>query len=429
MEEAYLTNKHALLSGGGSMLQDNYYSVLNSTSSLVETTYNYETLISLPSVQFGSSTSFQVQNMNFIGRMMLHLRLPALAANQFLARGWGYACINNVSWTLGSSSTSQITLQGDSLLQFAMSQIDNPEKRDEVMRLAGNEYIAVPVAGPGEDVPKIDAYVLLNAPFSTWCNKLPFDSSLLSQPVVINIQFNQSNSIYGGNGLPYQSQFEIAEVLIHSGELSNKALSLRSKMIQDPSLISPYPFTHTQAFLSPTFTGVRESENMRCEVQLTSFTNSDITGIIVWCIRNSRKSPGGNSTPNPFDVSELSNVQLIYNGKIIMNLPAKSYKFTNMIGSQGPSYIPSSVVTPGAVGPITSFPKNMYPIYFDFSRLRSACILDNMQHMFNTWRLSNQSLFMRFNTPTSDNDYRIYATYLYNGCIESQNGISSVYID
>ena len=87
-EQFYLTNKHALLSGGGSMLQDNYYTVLNSTSSLVETTYNNENLIALPSVQLGSSTSVSIQNFNFLGRIMLHLSLDPLVANQTLGRGW-----------------------------------------------------------------------------------------------------------------------------------------------------------------------------------------------------------------------------------------------------------------------------------------------------------------------------------------------------
>jgi len=430
METAYLTNKHALLSGGGSMLQDNYYSVLNSTSSLVETTYNYENLIALPSVQFGSSTSFQIQNFNFIGRLMLHVRLPQLLANMYLARGWGYAIINNISWTMGSSSTSQITLQGDSILQLAMAQIPDPEKRDEVLQLAGEEYLTPPAAPFGEDVPFIDAYILLPTPFSTWCDKLPYDSNLLSQPVSINIQFNGSASIYGGIGGPRPTQFVLAEVLVHSGELSNKALSLRSKMVADPSLISPYPFTHTQNFITPSFSGVKGSTTLQgCSVQLTSFTNSDITGIIMWCVADSSKSPLNNNTPNPYNLEEMSNILVTYNGRNIFNIPYKAYKFLGMLGDQGPSYFDHSIVDAGNNGIIPSDPKKCYPIYLDFARLRATCMLNGTQHMFNTMRLSNQSLYVRFNTPLDAVQYRLYCTYCYNGCIETQNGISSVYID
>lgn len=422
-EQLYLTNKHALLSGGGSLLQDNYYSVLNSTSSLCETTYNYENLISLPSVNFGSSTSVQIQNYNFVGRTILHLRIPRLVASQYINRGWGYGLLYSVSWTMGASSTSQITLLGDSILQVAMAQIEDPIKRNEVMHLAGEAQLADLDQPAGT---YHDAYVLLPTPFSTWCDKLPYDSSLLSQPIVITIQFNQSNSVYGGVGVR-PTQFVTAELLLQSGALTNKSLSLKNKMIEDPSLISPYPFSHFQNFVSPLFDGKTEAVG-KCEVQLTSFPNSDITGIIFWVVADEDKYPLNNSTPNPFLASPIKNIECVYNGKIIFNFPAEIYKMTNMVGTQSASFIPYNTIGPGNTGPVESNAVDVYPIYLDFSRLRSTCIMNGVNHMFNTWRLSNQTIFLRFNT--SDlRKYRLSATYVLNGCLETQNGVTSVYID
>jgi hypothetical protein len=64
-------------------------------------------------------------------------------------------------------------------------------------------------------------------------------------------------------------------------------------------------------------------------------------------------------------------------------------------------------------------------MHIDFSRLRGACV---PSHLFNVQRVANQTLFLNFNTPTTEG-YRLFACYMYNGMISTQSGVTSVYFD
>lgn len=431
-QDAILSLKPVLMSSAGTQYNDLYYSMANSSVSLLECTFGWQNIISLPSLQFGSSSQINIPIDQFIEECVLHLRLPNVQVNETLCRAWAYAILNSISYTLGNSNTTQIVLQNDAIFQTIMAQMMDPEKRLEVMRLAGEEVLAPLVAPAGQDVPFIDAYVVIPLPFSTMCgDKLPVDSTMLQSNIVINIQFNSNaNAIYGGLPTnPHPTSFLKAELLLKQGKLSNQAASVRNLMIADPALKYSYPFIHNQYFQSASFPGVRESDGFQgCTVEMNSFSNADLVGIGFYVISQSDKFPTGGNSPNPFNADDISNVLLTFNGSTLYNLPGKAYRMTNMLsGPQSASYYGGSVINPGTVAPFVSNPKNEYMIYFDFSRERSACM---QQHFFNVFRLPNQILRVQFNTSLGNSTmYRLYATYFYNAIAEFSNGTSLIRID
>lgn len=426
---AILSTKRGVLSSGGTAYNDLYYNVLNSSVSLLECTFEYMQIISLPSLQFGSTSQINIPNDNFIGDVILHLVLPNTSSNQTICRGWGYAILQNIAYTMGSSNSTQIMLQGDSILQTILSQSFDPVQRDEIMRLAGQEYLGVPVTPAGEDAPINECFLVLPLPFSSLCSKLPVDTTMLQNNISIQIQFNSNaRLIYGGSDTPPTS-FLRAEVILRQGKLSDQSKSVRAEMIMNPSLQYSYNICHAQNFVTQQFAGVRASDGVGVQVDLNTFLNADLTAIMFYVVKNTDKLSGSTDSPNPFNMDNIYNIQLQFAGQTLMNYPGYTHRLANMLSGeyQSASYVPYSVISAGAVSPFVSVPKNCYPVIFDFARERATC---NFSHFFNTFRLTNQTLRLQFNTQFGPSvTYKCYCTFFYNGIIDFKNGTSSVYID
>jgi hypothetical protein len=427
MESTYLSNKNVILSSGGVSYDTNYYHTLSSSSSLVETTYNMGKYVqSLSSLAFGSTSNINIPNNSFIGETYLHVELPNLQVNETLCRGWLYKCIESIQFIFGSSNTSQLTISGETLWTVLSAQIMDSERRSEFFKLGGEEYLQPLAVVPGEDLPKIRATALLSFPWSVACEKIYYDSSLLTNPIVITIRFKSDpKSIYGGNAI-HPTSFTSAAVSFRQGDLSNKNLSLRNTMISNPELKYSYPMQHYQTFSAPESRGFRESEGSLL-IPLTGFINSDLVGIYFFVTRKDSDTPINNNSPCAFNCEELTNIRLTYNGETVYYTPGNSHKLVNMIGQEGASYWQNSVIRPGNVAPFNSDPVDSYMCYIDFSKVRSAC---TQMHMWNVWRTSNQTLNLSLNTKRgNDTIYKPYVTFCYNGVVSTQNGQSNIYFD
>lgn len=426
-DQILLSNKRSLLSSLGKKYNGLYYSEENSTVELCETTFCWQNILSLPSVNFGSSSTISIPIDQFIQECVLHLRLPALQANESVCRGWGYASLASISYLIGASNSTQVVIQEDSIWQTVAAQCTTDEKRSELFRLGGDEHLGLEVVPAGEAPEYVDAFIVIPLPFSTACDKLPMDSTLLSQNISVTFNFKNTSAIYGGSAV-HPTSFVVAEVMLRQGKLSNQAASIRQEMIAHPELCYSYPFVLTSRFLSAPFQGSRYTDSRQgCKIQLNSFNNADLLGIAFYVVRDDYKSPAANSTPNPFVLDELTDILVSFNGSTLFNLPGKSYKTTNcLIGEQQASYYQNSLVLPGAAPPFTSVPKDCYPVFLDFARVRSACLGQEMQ---NTWRIGNQTILLEFSTQFGSNvSYKLYATYFYNAICEFQSGTSALYI-
>jgi hypothetical protein len=424
-----LSTKPVMLSAPGFAYNDLYYSTYNSSLSLLEATANWQNVISLSSLTFGGSSQLLLPTDQFVQHAVLRLRLDNLNANVVVPRGWGYAMLNSISYILGSSSSTSIVLNTDSILQTVLAQCKTAELRDEILRLGGEEQKGPLVAPSGEAVPYLEAFVLLPMPFSSLCSEtLPIDTTMLSNNIAINIIFNTADAIFGGSGTK-PAAFLAAELMLHQIKLSDQSASLRRDMINKPGLVYSYPFIHHQSFSSPSFTGVRTSDpGTPCSVQLNQFANADLTGITLWVVSDADKFPGSSNTPNPWNCDNISNILVQFNGSTLFRMNGSAFKLCQMLSAPyGAGYFENSVVAAGTTAPFTSTPKNCYPVYLDFARLRASCI--EAEHMFNTIRFPNQNLIITFNTQFGSGvTYRLYATYHYNAIAAFADGVSSIMI-
>jgi hypothetical protein len=400
-----------------------YYSEENSSTASVETTFNQQNVLSLASLSFNGTSNVYIPIDQFLSSVVLHLKLPNIVANQAISRGWGYSMIQSIGWTLGASNSTTIFMDGASVLQAVLAQCDTAEKKSELLRLGGEEYLSpyIPPAGASDD---LEAYVFLPLPFSSLCGHLPLDTTLLSNNISLVIQFKSAAAIYGGSAVR-PSAFTAAEIMLRQGKLSNQNSSIKDVMISDPSLMYAYPFIFTQSFNGGQVVG-SSVQSSPCRAVLNTFLNADLLGIALTVVKASDISPSANSTPNPTNFADLSNVLVTFNGTTLFRYPGKSYKLANMaVGKQGPGYMHGSVIAPGASSPFASTPVDAYQLYLDFSFERGACLHDHLQ---NVWRLPNQQIQVEFNTPETGVQYVVHATYFYNAVAEFQNGTSAVYI-
>lgn len=416
----YLANKRTALSNPGTKMDDIYYSQLNSTVELAEATYNLGRFTtSLSQLTFGSTSQVIIPNSSLLQGVYLYLQAPPVAANQTLPLGWGYSMIQSVSYLFGSSNVSQIDLPQQSLFQTLMMEAETEEKRSELLRLGGEQYTAPTAFSP-------EAYVFIPLPFSSICgikNKLPFDTSLLDNPIILQISLSRSNQIYGGSGVQPNGLLR-AICILRQGDLSNKDQSLRPVLNSNPSLMYSYPFLHRQSFTPTIFNG-STIIGQPVNIPLLSFINADLVGISIGVVPTNKLVNPGSTCPNPFAYDRLSNIQLTFNGLIMFNSPGELYRISNMLSEPGSGSFHQSVITDSAIAPFATTAYDAYVLFIDFSRIRAACFDGHYQ---NVWRIGNNTLTISFNTSTTA-QYQLFAIYHYNGVAEIQNGQTRIYFD
>ena len=425
----YLSNKLPALSAVGTRLSDLYYNLQNSSVEVLESTCNWSMKINLTSTGFGSTNQINMPMSSFIGQLVLHLRLPAPTTNQSLCRGWGLNMIQRLRFQFGTSASTPIILSKQAIWHALFSQCYTEEKRSAMFRLCGEQWTQPPLVPVGADaVTYVDAYVPLPVPFSYLCEKLMYDSTILGQPITVYLDFETNpRLIYGGSDA-VPTSFQQAELMIRQQQLADMSKSLRNIMQVDPSVLYSYPFTMALGFetVGP-FNGVRESDGGQCTVQFNQFQNGDLLGI-VFCVQAVGDiTPSSNNTPNPFHCDPIKNVSVTYNGGMIFQLPAQSYRaIATYMGDQQDSSYWGSYVQSGAGPVFNSAPVQEYLIWLDFTNFRAIC---HQSHLSNDWRIPpGNVLQVAFNTQFgSSTQYRCYYTTFYNSIVTAQGGVSNVW--
>lgn len=415
----YLSKKKAAIMGPGSKLSDIYYSNFNTTQSLEEVTYvSGRYFTNLSNNQMNGQGNVIIPNVSFCGEVYLRLSL-LLRTGQSICRGWGYAVLDLISYTIGASNTNNVQINQMSIYNTIMGQCESEEKRSRIIELAGQEFLSVPADTLCE------AFVLLPFPFSTACglySKLLLDTNLINNPIQLNIRFKQPQSIMGigASVQPLPSQFIDCTVYLRQGDLKNFDMSLRTPMLRDSSLVYSYPFIHSQSYETsalPVTAGQTQS------VPLLSFINGDLVGMALSVVNVADQVPAvATDCPSPLVINSygINNIQVIWNGLSMYNAPSnQAYKFYNLHSSIGSQNILYSKINPGNT---SSNPIDVEPIYIDFGRIRVLCFDNQFQNTFN---IANNTLTFQFQVNVTG-VYRVYATYYFNSLLEVQNGQTAI---
>jgi len=385
-------------------------------------------------------------NCDFVGNVYLHAELPNLFAGQTLCRGWLWASIASIQYLIGNSSSSQISLNGQSLWHKIAMQCDTAERRSEMFRLGGEELLSPimrnnPTSGLPERDPTavISADIILPMPWSsatgsTGCGKKAFDTSLLNNPITISIAFERNTSIYGGSVSPepFPRSFTAAQMSFRQGELYYKNMSLEGELRMHPSLSLFYPDIFTTYYTPSAFPG---SRTQPVSVPLLGILNGDLLAMTFGVVRTSLlegspslADPNVYIPPNRFQYDNIQDVRLLFNGKVMFNAPRSSWKLLTMNSTPGAQYFHNSLVVPGTTpGTFTSVPQDAYLCHIDFSQFRSVSFESQFA---NTWRIGNNTLTLQFVTEGDQTIlYQLFVSFHYNSIVQVSNGNTLLYFD
>lgn len=437
---ALMSLKRTILNAPGTKLSQLYYSAANSTVDAVEITYNVGRYISsLSTPLFNAQSQVILANSSFVGETYLHLELPNLYENQTLSRGWAYQAIQQISIIMGSSNVSQVVLNGQSVFHKIMSQCETSEKRSEMLRLAGDEYLTpIMRLNPNTGLPERDPDAIISAdillPFyfssaSGLFNKKSFDTNLLNNPITFQIQFGPVTSIYGGiptTQTPFPGGFNNAQMIFRQGDLFSKNVSMKRFLATHPDESMFYPDIFSQSYVPTTFFGSTDVTSP-ISIPLLGFINADLCALTIGVVRADLIAPPTGQSPNAFQFDPIQNIRLLFNGTIMFQAPRSSWKLFTMKSGLGGQYVQGSYIQPtlAGLGPYQSIPQDLYLLHIDFSAIRSTTFEGMFQ---NVWRIANNTLTLQFNTSQGELvRYNAYVTYHYNAVLQVQQGQSALY--
>lgn len=415
----YLQMKPPQLNSAGYKVDDQYYSVENSTVDDAECTYNVGKYKQAISGNFGTSGSFIIPNSSFAGNVYLTLRLDLTGrTNLSLPRGWGYAAIASVQYQMGSSNANQVQINGQSVFHTVMQQCCTVSARSTRLRLAGEEVNDGPYG-------VIEATMLIPLPWSTASGdgKLPLDTEMMSSQIFINVALNNVESFIGGNGAK-PNAFSRAELTLRQGELTYKDVSL-APLSKNMGLTYAYPFSNTQSYVYSATSGATADNTIN--VALTGLTNGDLTCMVLSVMKTALLTSSAGSSVSPFAPDRIRDVNIAFGGNIILGAPGESWRCFQMDSKYDASFYQNSILDPtGTTAPFLSSPFDSEPIVVIFSRRPT---IQNDYHVPNVKSYPNNTLTMSFLPPVGTpaaTQYTVFATYYYTAALDFSHGSTTL---
>ena len=378
---------------------------------------------SFQSKDFQGTNIFNIQNADFISECFLAMRFKGVAsagANKMATVPlMAYSVIDRVEVQVAGSDI--YTQYGINMLHEILAVCDSKSKRDEIIKFGGG-------AGSAEFTADATYYAFLNLPWSVInkeIQKLPYDTSLIKQPISIKLYLKPATSVYyqtGGTGLTIPSVLAEGELIVRQGQLKDPSAKLKldymkidtqTGLAHSQHDLYNYPFTYAQSIILQPFTGSLVNSPV-ISIPLLGFRKGNLTGIR-FMLYNTTTDPINQISSvnsNILKTEDLLNFELKFNGNVIFRSKYDSWKMSNLLESN--SDLGNSVTPYGTY--YYSLCVNMVDFLEKIAGERFQSGMD----------LSSQSLVAEFNTTTT-NTYNIWATYLYHAHLSS-DGVNASFI-
>jgi hypothetical protein len=349
--------------------------------------------------------------------------------NYALSRGWMYSLLQNVAVRYGGSSqyffdSSQIALMNAVDMQDAPS-------RDTLFRLAGEALMGNnPLSGSNDFSVTNYGYLYLNLPHNTpngdGLKMAPLPTELLRQPVLVQVNLNNSRSIFSSNGtatsplmganVVKSANFQAVQVrMVDSANLLTNE--------EDPNKITyVYPLKYFQQQVVSTVLTTGEKNN----VNITGFRNGSVRSIILWCQKLSDIQPA-QTAPRAFNDNNWyapRNTVLSINGEIFDVSIAGSSQLLNLVNNKQASEL---AMTQYELGPAPASP--LIPVVggftatylkVDFSQHSDPVTSSNL--LVGGKSITNSIVNFQCDTPDGGVGWRLYWVSLYNSSLIFSQG-------
>ncbi len=469
-------NKLPLLNSPGELIPNTlYYDAANSSVQAAEQTNFFgRDRIAFNNKNFGSTPSVHIPNVFFTNTCFVIAELEYQTATWtnaasddkfYMPAGWGFHCIDNIVYYLGSSSVANIQISGLANMIFHLSSCETDGKRNALLNGAGsilapqanatgrhkhlwstqaknhgrgmahaatsqflfrNAANANPIWDDGMTqwvqvnylAPELALAVIpIRLPFSSVCaleKRISFDTKLLQQPIQVTLSLRAGSDIMevGASALStpgnLQTAFRSLSFQSFQQGLSDQSLSLRNELLANPRFSVGVPFQYLQdmRFNVLTSQGTGEFDGMSGTyfVNITSMLNADLTTIQFALTWDQDQKPSGTNRFAPFKFIEMRNIQLLLNGQRLHNYDSTSYPMVYLANVLD-SYWANVIVAPYAPADSKDTLKRLH--LDDLScpiyeiNFSRLRAVAREAHMMNTPRFTNQTMQLAFDISLS----------------------------
>lgn len=376
----------------------------------------------LNNLRQGSST-FIISVDQGISDVMLGVKLPAQGENSAdytnlgLPRGWLYDLISRISCRYAGSS--QYFWTGGQVRIENLREMPNAYVRDKLFELGGAPMKGSTSSGAGTFTgDSLYAYAYINLPHNSPNGGLgkpnPFPSELMNQPIVITCELNSLPSIFSSAvasgslaGAPTalsDAWFQVKQVHANDrGEL----------MVASADRGKAYSFPTKCFYQNEITVALPANSDGQHSALLTGFRNGQVRSIIFWLTDDADTEP---ATTNRF-VKNFTNfalprdVQLLYNGTVYYDAQATSGQFWNIVSSETPASLESSVLSLVA-NAITDVPAVKSWTEIPFGQVYEQL---SGSHMYVAGKtIQNAVVSLQLTVPDNTKNYTLHAMYSYN---------------
>jgi len=341
--------------------------------------------------------------------------------NYALSRGWMYSLLNNVAVRYGGSSqyfwnSNQIALMNAVDMQDAPS-------RDTLYKLAGDALMGTnPLNNSNDFTVSNFGYLYLNLPHNTpngdGLKMSPLPTELLRQPVLVQVNLNDSRSIFSSNATatsPFvnvpcvrSANFQAVQVrMVDSANLLTNE--------EDPNKITyVYPLKYFQQQVVSTLL----SSGVNNQVNITGFRNGSVRSIILWCQRDA-DAPSAISAPRLFNDNNWYapvNTQLSINGEIFDVSIGGSSQLLNLVNNKQSSELAMTQyqLVSGNLAPVAGGFTATY-LKVDFAQHSDPVTSSNL--LVSGKSITNSIVNFQCDTPDGQTGWRLYWVSLYNSSL------------
>ena len=375
----------------------------------------------------GGTSQFIISPNQGVSDIVLFFKLPAEGAFNLtndcsgsqLVEGWGYSLIRSVSVRYGSSA--QYFFTGAQIWLQNFWDCETGPKRDQMAALGGNAVVG------GQGVAGQEAYVYLNLPHNSPRadgKPLPFPSDLLVQPIIVTVELNPISSAFINVGLGPGGSPPSGNGTLPSALAAAQMRVKQELMADSADLLARRVDMNTHAYTFPLKYFPQQEVQIRCpagevqSVNLTGFRAGEVRNILLWLTKDTDAAAFG-----PWYWSQMSNVELTYNGEIFYQTTSTESQMWNLITDTKESGVNLSVPTAANAATLTSRMNQWLDVPF----AQVNVPYDKEVKLVHGKPILNAVVNLRFTPPTDNENYTLHAVYLYNASLLMSRG-SSEYI-
>jgi hypothetical protein len=346
--------------------------------------------------------------------------------NYALNRGWMYSLIQNVAVRYGGSSqyfwnASQIALQN------AVDMPDAPS-RNTLWNLAGEALMGQnPVRAGANDFEKTRyGYLYINLPHNTpngdGLKMAPLPSELLRQPILVQLNLNDSRSIFSSNSSATNVNMNVPVVRDAFFQCVQVRMNDSANLLtneEDPNKITyVYPLKY---FAQQQVSQLLQS-GVGNQVNITGFRNGSVRTLLLWLQKES--DTNGQNVPRLFNDNNWYapvNTQLSINGEIFDVSKFGSSQLLNLVNNKQASEqeMTQMQLIAGALSPVVGGFQGTY-LKVDFSQHSDPVTSSNL--LVGGKSITNSIVNFQCDTPDGLTGWRLYWVSLYNSSLIFSQG-------